>query len=248
MNKLHNTEHMTNRIKGLALLCLLFLATGLRAQTADEIINKHLDAIGGKEKLASIKSVKMDNTMSLMGNDAPNIAYIVDGKGYRNEMEMMGQKMIQVITDKGGWMVNPMQGGTEPQELPADQLKQMSGRFYAIPLLNYADRGYTAELQGKSKVGDADAWKLKMTDKGGNVITYYIDAKTYYVVQQEVSGEMMGQTVTITINYSDFKKTDSGWVVPYATDMNMGQFAIGSKLNKIEVNPTIDPAIFEMKK
>jgi hypothetical protein len=239
---------MKRSFKGLALLAVLFLSASLKAQTADEIINKHLDAIGGKEKLTAIKSVKLDNTMNLMGNDAPNIAYIIDGKGYRNEMEMMGQKMVQVITDKGGWMINPMQGSTEPQELPADQLKSMAGRFYAVPLLNYADRGYTAELQGKAKVGDADVWKVKVTDKSGTAMTYFIDAKTFYVVQNEASAEMMGNTVTVTINYSDFKKTDYGWVVPYATDMNMGQFAISSKLNKIEVNPTIDPALFEMKK
>ncbi len=239
---------MKRHIKGIASLAFLFLSIALHAQTVDEIISKHLEAIGGKSRLSSVKSVKMESTMNLMGNDAPNTAYIVDGKGYRNEMEMMGQKMIQVITDKGGWMVNPMQGDPEPQELPADQLKSLSGRFYAVPLLNYADRGYSAELQGRAKVGDAEAWKVKVTDKGGSSVTYYIDAKSYYVTQAEVSGEMMGQTVTVTTNYSDFKKTDAGWVVPYATDINMGQFAISSKLNKIEVNPTIDPALFEMKK
>jgi hypothetical protein len=161
---------------------------------------------------------------------------------------MMGQKMIQVISDKGGWMINPMQGSTEPQELPADQLKNLAGRFYIVPLLNYKDKGTTLELQDKAKVGDAEAWKVKVTDKSGNVVTYYFDVKTYLLLQQETSGEMMGNTVTVTINYSDYRKTDSGWVVPYATDINMGQFSIGTKLNKIEVNPTIDPALFEMKK
>lgn len=239
---------MTKQFKGLALVAVLFLSTGIQAQTADEIINKHLEAIGGKDKLSAIKSVKMESTMSLMGNDAPNTAYIVDGKAYRNEMEMMGQKMIQVLTDKGGWMVNPMQGSPDPQELPAEQLKSLAGRFFAVPLLNYAERGYTLELQGKAKVGDADAWKVKSTDKAGNVVTFFIDTKSYYVTQVELSGEMMGQSITVTTNYSDFKKTDSGWVVPYATDINMGQFALSSKLNKIEVNPTIDPALFEMKK
>jgi len=239
---------MKKQFQGLALSAFLLLSTGLHSQTADEIVAKHIEAIGGKDKLSSIKSIKMESTMNMMGNDAPNTAYILDGKGYRNEMEMMGQKMVQVITDKGGWMINPMQGSTDPQELPADQLKTLAGRFYIVPLLNYQDKGTTLELQGKAKVGDADNWKIKVTDKAANIVTYYIDAKTYYITQQESSGEMMGNTVTVTVNYSDYKKTDSGWVVPYATDINMGQFSIASKLNKIEVNPTIDPALFEMKK
>jgi hypothetical protein len=156
----------------------------------------------------------------------------------------MGQKMVQVISGTGGWMINPMAGSSEPQEMPAEQAKGMSGAFYIIPLLNYKEHGSTAELQGKEKVGDGDAWKVKVTDKDGNAVTYHFDAKTYYIVQQETGNEMGG----LVINYSDFRKTESGWVVPYAQEMNVGQMTVGGKLNKIEVNPVIDPALFEMKK
>ncbi|NBO57514.1 MAG: hypothetical protein EBU73_01070 [Chitinophagia bacterium] len=51
----------------LAFLCLFFL-TQLHAQSIEEIVNKHLDAIGGKQRLATISSVKMENQMEVMGN------------------------------------------------------------------------------------------------------------------------------------------------------------------------------------
>src|SRR5688572_6409440 len=81
-------------------------------QTVDEIINKHIEAIGGKEKVASVKTLYMEGTLDLMGNQAPSITHIVHGKGYKNEVDFNGSKMVTVYTDKAGWTINPMAGQT----------------------------------------------------------------------------------------------------------------------------------------
>src|SRR4249919_2629434 len=100
-------------------LSLLFF-TSMFAQTADEIIAKHLEATGGKDKLKSITSVKLDNNMTVMGNDAPSSTTVLVGKGMKMESDFNGQKMVQVVTDKSGWSINPMGGGTDPQPMPDD--------------------------------------------------------------------------------------------------------------------------------
>ena len=227
----------------------VFLSAALHAQTADDIIAKHIAAIGGKDKLSAINAVRMENTMSVMGNDAPSTTTIVNGKGFRNESEFNGQKIIQVATGNGGWMVNPMAGATDPQPLPADAAKAAKEQIYVVPLLNYASRGAKAEMLGQEKVGNVNAYKVKVTTKDSAATTYYFDPSTYYVVQTVRSGEMMGQPVDITTTYSDFKKTDYGWVVPQNTEINMGgQFSMTAKVNKVDVNPTVDASIFDMKK
>lgn len=227
----------------------VLLSAALHAQTADDVIAKHIAAIGGKDKLSAITSVRMENTMQVMGNEAPSTTVILNGKGFRNESDFNGQKIIQVATDNGGWMVNPMMGGTDPQPLPAEQAKAAKEQIYVVPLLNYAARGGKAELQGQEKVGTVNAYKVKLTSKDSAVITYYFDPTTYYVLQTVRTGEAMGQQMDVTTTYSDYQKTDYGWVVPRAMEVNMGgQFSINAKVNKVDVNVPVDPSIFEMKK
>ena len=237
----------------LAKLCLLSLtalfSAAVHAQTADEIINKHIEATGGKEKLAAINSVKMENVMHVMDNDAPNKVIIVNGKGYRSESDFNGQKLVQVYTDKGGWAINPFGGGDAPQAMPEDQYKAGVGQLYAVPLLNYAARGEKVELVGQEKVGTVNAYKLKVTDKGNVVTTYFIDPATYYIVQASRPAQMQGQTLEVTSTYSNYKKSDYGWVIPMTMEVNYGgQFSLTANTAKVEINTPVDAAVFEMKK
>jgi hypothetical protein len=184
-----------------------------------------------------------------MGNAAPSTTIIQNGKGYRMDSEFMGNKIVQSITDKGGWAINPMGGSAEPEPMPAEMYKSVSSLIYIVPLLDHQAKGYKAELIGKEKIGENEAWKLKVNDKDGIATTYYFDAKTYYNIQMEKEGEMMGNTVTNIVTYSDFRKTDAGWVVPFSQETNLGgQFTLTSKLSKIEFNIPIDPVLFEAKK
>ena len=228
--------------------CALASNFQLQAQSLDDIVNKHLEAIGGKQKLSVINSVKMENQMEVMGNEATTTITILNGKGYRTESEIMGSKMIQVINEKGGWVLNPMTGSTEPQDLPEAAARQAASQLYIIPLLDYVSRGTKLTLDGKESIDGKETFKIKVTNKEGADISMYIDASTYYMTRLVQTAEMMGQTVSSTINYSDFKKTDQGWVVPYLTEIDMGgMIQLKNKLVKIEINPTIDPAVFEKK-
>lgn len=233
--------------RSLLLLTVLLGVATVHAQTADEIISKHLNAIGGKEKLKAITAVRMENTLQIMGQDAPSNTVIVNGKGFRNESEFNGQKMIQVFTDKGGWTVNPMAGVMEPQAITGAQLKGAQEQLYVVPFLDYAARGSKAELQGQEKLGTVNAYKVKVTTKDSAATTYYFDPATYYLIQTVRTGEIMGQQMDVTTSYSDFKKLDYGWVVPQSAEINMGgQFSLTAKVNKVEINPTVDAKAFDM--
>ena len=214
------------------------------SQTADEIISKSIDAVGGKDIISKINSIYMEGTAQIMGNDAPVTTTILNGKGFRSETEFNGSKIIQAFNEKGGWMINPMAGGSTAQALPDEQYKASKGQMYVGgELFNYASNGGRAELLGR----DGDLYKIKITGKDSSATTYFIDPATYLVAKVVKEGDMQGQKVEITISFSDYQKTDFGYVVPHKIDTDMGgNFSFSTTINKVEINKEIDPKIFDM--
>ena len=152
----------------------------------------------------------MENTMQVMGNDAPSSTVILNGKGFRNESDFNGQKIVQVYTDKGGWSINPFTGSTDPQPLPDQQYKASRDQIYAVRFLDFAARGGKAELAGREKGGDVEAYKIKVTT-GDQSASYYFDPTTYYLVKTVATADMQGQQVFVD-HFLRHKKIEYGWV------------------------------------
>ncbi len=237
---------MKKLIYGFMAVAALAGAVTLSAQTADEIVGKYVAAIGGKDAISQVKSLSMETSVQVMGTDAPGTTTIVDGVGYKSETDFNGQKIIQCLTDKGGWMVNPMAGAADATPMPDDQYKARKDDIYVGgQLYDYAAKGSKVEMFGK----DGDAYKLKLTTKDNVEAIYVIDPKTFLVASVMTKGDMQGQPVDVTTKLSDYRKTDVGYMVPYAMDIDLGgQFSLTITVKKVELNKTIDPAIFDMPK
>lgn len=231
---------------GMALMLTGLTISVSNAQTADDIVNKYVDAMGGKDKLAQIKTKSIESTTQVMGNEGPSSINIVDGVGYKVTSEINGQTFTTCYTDKGGWQVNPYAGAATPTPLPDELYKQgRSVLDITGPLYNYAAKGNKVELLGK----EGNEYKLKVTSKDSVEITAYIDTTTYYINKVVASASMMGQTMEVTSSFSNYKKDDGGFVFAYTVEISYGgQFNVATTIKKIEINKTIDPAIFVMPK
>jgi hypothetical protein len=233
----------------LLLVTVLFCSASAYSQTVDDIISKHLDAVGGKDKLNGLTSVHMEGTIDVMGTSGTTKSTILNGKGSRSESEIGGQQVVNVVTDKSGWQINQFAGITDPQAMTDEQFKAGEDQIYIEPFLNYAARGGKAELVGQEKVGTVNAHKIKYTNKDGAVTTYFVDATSFHVIQVSAIANNMGQEVEVKSTYSDFQKTDYGLVVPRSIDIDFGgQFSLSTKIQKVDVNQPVDASIFEMKK
>ena len=233
-------------VKYLMLSAVLLLSAGaIQAQTAEEIVGKHIEAIGGKEKIGQIKSMVTESSMQAMGSESPVIITILNGKGWKSETDFNGQKIVSCLTDKGGWAINPMMGSATAEALPDEQYQAQKEQIHiGSPFYDYAARGTKIELVGKEEGN----FKLKAVS-GSNESFYFIDSATYYIVKTTRKTQMMGQEMEIIVTLSDYKKTDFGYVVPYSVGMDFGgQFQMTNAVKKVEFNKEIDPKIFEMPK
>lgn len=230
-------------------VAFMFVAlVNVHSQTLDEIIAKNVDAMGGKDKIKSITSISIENTMEAMGNESANTSVVVNGVGAKTKTDFNGQTMVQCFTSKGGWAINPMAGSSDATPMPEDQYKAGKSQiFIEEPYMDYAAKGNKVELVGKEKLQGADVYKIKVTTPENHTTNYYIDANTYLVVQATTSVDMMGQTMEVVSKFSNYEKTDFGYVIPKTTSISYGdQFSMTLKVKKIEINKQIDPSVFDL--
>ena len=77
---------------------------------------------------------------------------------------------------------------------------------------------------------------------------YFIDPTTYYVLKVDAKVTVGGKEITSSSSFSNYKKTDFGFVVASTLNVtNMG-YDVTINYTKIEVNKEIDPKIFLMPK
>jgi hypothetical protein len=229
-------------------LAALTMSVSVKAQTVDDIVNKHIEAIGGKDKVSGMKSLYVEADMEIAGNQATSTNTILYGKGARNEIDFGGQKIINCFTiDKGGWAINPMMGQVTAEPMPEGQAN--AGKATLSPggsLLNYAAKGNKVELAGQEDVSGVKAYKLKVVTKEGANLTFFIDPTTYYVIKSITKINANGQDVEQAVTYGDYKKTDYGFVTPYTSAIELPTgMTINVTVRKVEVNKEIDPKVFD---
>jgi hypothetical protein len=214
--------------------------------SADEVVAKYVAAIGGKDAINQVKSISLETSVQVMGNDAPSTTVIVDGVGYKTETEFNGSKIVQCFTDKGGWVVNPMSGAADPTPMADDEYNEGKGQIHVGgELYDYAAKGSKVELLGK----DPGVFKIKLTTKDKVETTYVIDAKTYLLKSLSRKGKMQGQDVDVDTDFSDYRKTDVGYLMPYAMAVDFGgQFSLNVTVKKVELNKAIPAGTFDMPK
>ena len=231
------------------LLVVGLAGAAVQAQTADEIINKHLEARGGKDKIKAVQAARMTGKMVMgQGMEAPITMELARPNKMRLEFTLQGMTGIQAYDGKSGWSVMPFMGKKEPEAMSADEIKQAEDQADMDGILvDYKEKGHQVEYVGKEDVEGTPAYKLKVTKKNGDVVNVYIDAESYMDIKESGKVKVRGQEIESQTTYGDFKPVD-GLIFPFSIEQKPQGAPAGMviTISKIEVNPALEATRFAM--
>jgi hypothetical protein len=234
-----------------SIVITLGAASAGRAQSAQDIVNKYLVAMGGKEKLQAINSLYQEGIAVLEnGAQLASRSWRVYDRIYRQEVVMPAGKVVIVVTPKQGWSSGPGTGGLF-KPLTDAQFKSMRPEIDpGGPLVDYAAKGNKLELTGKDTVNGTPCFRLKVYFPAGGSTTFSIDARTGYILRaSHPGGNVLGTILPglgpeghpdaeVVTEYSDYKVIPGGYVFPHA--ITLSPYGARVTITKIEVNGYVD--------
>jgi hypothetical protein len=232
----------------LCLATVTILAPAMLAQTVDDVIAKHIEAMGGKDKIATVKTMKMTGKMLIQeGLEAPITMFVKVPDQVRMEFTVQGLTAVQAYDGKNGWNIMPFTGKKDPEAMSGDDVKELQDQADIWPLVDYKSKGNQVELLGKDKVEGTDAYKIKLTRKSGDISMVYLDADNYMEIKDEEKRMVRGTEHEIETSLGDYREVN-GIMFPFAIESSQKGSPEKQKISidKIELNVPVDEASFKM--
>lgn len=217
------------------------------AQKVGDILEKMIDAQGGRKLLGNIKDTTMVGTMEIVmaGMSASLTMYHKEPNKLRMDMEMMGMVITMAYDGETSWWVNPQTGATE--EMPADQAEGIVRQAWGNDiLLNPEKHGVTYELKGKETLEGKEYYVLEQSFPDGWSITSYIDAQTYLPYKSISTQLNMGVEVETEAFISDWKKVDGIMTAHMIKSFAGGEEVMTMSFTEVKYNTGIEDSLFKM--
>jgi hypothetical protein len=232
---------LINNMKRISLLFFLIVSSQLKSQTIDEIVTKHIEAIGGLDNWSKIKSMSIEKTMKANGASIVFKDNTVRNTGSRTDIILMGMNGWNIVTKNNGWSYIPWNGQTKAEAMTADEHKLAIEDLDILEdFLTYKQKGKSIEYYGMEDVDGTECFKIKMIDKNEKETTYFIDPDNYLTIKVTTKTKSNGQENENSTFYSNYKKLPEGIVYAMSNSSEWSE----STITKIEINTTIDEKLF----
>jgi len=208
---------------------------------------KVFEAMGGQSKIGAIKSVrrKVSATLSTPQGEMSIAGEEVTVYPDRTWQKMAtpGGEMVIVVTPQAAFMAGP-QGA---RDFPASMKDEVNKDLLRDPLAvaqHFDDPKYAFSAGSTEKIGDADA-RILDVNAGGAEVRWFVDPQSGRILRASWQGISMNGPGETVADYSEWKSVD-GVTMPFKeTRSQNGAKAMSIEVTNVELNPTIDPKIFE---
>ena len=211
--------------------------------TAGEVYASYVGALGGREKLESVKNISMKMKAEMMGQmldmnlvkEAPN--------KMKQEIEMNGMVVSKVVFD-GAEMINEQMGNRMPVD--ENMKKEMAMEPGLFPEMYYTESEIKSDLTGIEKIGEENAYVIEVTFPDGSKKTAYYSVETGLKLRSsKVIDTPQGSDTQIT-DYRNYKEVD-GIMFPFEIVQKFGPTEFKTEVVTIELNKELPPDTFSIE-
>ena len=165
----------------------------------------------------------------------------------RLEILVAGKTAVQVYDGQQGWKLRPFLNRTDSEPFTKEEAKtEAAGDDLDGPLIGSAAKGAKVDLDGTDLVDGQPAYKLKVTQKNGDVKHVWVDARSFLDVKMDgVPRRMDGKMHEVFVYQRDFRKVE-GVTIPFLLETAVAGYPDTHKMiiEKATVNPKMDDALF----
>jgi zinc protease len=214
---------------------------------AKALMTKVIEGIGGESKVQDVKAMR-DTAVNKV-------------KTPQGEMEIKTEGTV-VYPDRAHTLLNTPMGPMTMVYTPTTAFVVMSGQTQDLPasrraeglnavkrdLINIAqhanDPKYAFTIAGTEKVGDVEATVLDI-NADGTSLKWFVDPQTGHVLRATYSSVGPTGPAQVVEDFADWKAIDGVTMPMQKTTTANGQQVSSETVETRQVNPTIDPKLFD---
>lgn len=201
--------------------------------TAESVVENYIKAIGGRKALEEVKTVNWDAQAEMQGMQL-DLEMKFTTKNQSSLIVSMGGMALQKVIFDGekGYMV------AQGQRIDYDENQNAAAKIEATPFIELTAKN--AKLERVEAVDGKDAYVVSF----GSKKEAFYDKQSGLKVKEVTTQEAMGQTMTSTVSFADYKEVE-GIKFPFTIKQIVGPQEIAFVVSKVEINKGVTDTDFE---
>ena len=208
--------------------------------TANAVLKKYIDAIGGEANISKIQDFTLKSTVKVQGMSLTmNMFYKIPGK-FLMEMIMNGQTVQKQVLNGDKGKSSGMQGS---KDITGDELEKLKMDAELFPEAKYDKLNYKTTLKGIEKIDGKDAYVIDIISPANSVTTEYYSVESGLKLRSVSSTDSQMGKMTQTTDVLEYA-TINNVQYPKKMKTTMGPQTIEITVDTLEANTNMKDEIF----
>lgn len=230
-------------------IVVFFVSVHTNAQTAESVIGKYVEFIGGKEAWKKVKTITTSGEYDYGGIVFPFTAYSKAPDRYKFIVPLNGKYYAQAYDGTKGWKIDAFKNETSPRLLTGRAALGMANEADVAledPFIDYSLKGHKAILEGEDTLQGHAVYKIKFIRKNGDMeICFFKEHTGEMVMKTAISKNTELGGAPLVVAYRDYRSVE-GIRIPFKTVCESnGQLILTISISKATLNLPVDDKEFQ---